>query len=251
MWIVEEKAWYERDNWWELMAPVLFPASRWENTAAEVDSFLTLVGLSSGSAVLDLCCGEGRHSLELARRGFHVTGVDRTRCYLDKGKKLAAAEELPVEFVQADMRLFDREMAFDAVINLFTSFGYFENQEDDFKVITNIFYSLKPGGILLLDMMGKEVIARIFQERDWHKVDDTIILEERKLSRNWGWIDAQWTLIRGDQRNEITLSHRLYSAVELEMLLKRGGFSSVDIFGGLDGSPYDQDAKRLVAVARV
>lgn len=99
--------------------------------------------------------------------------------------------------------------------------------------------------------MGKEVLARVFQERDWHKVDDTIIMEERKLSRNWSWIDAQWTLLRGDQRHEITVSHRLYSAVELEMLLKQGGFRKVDIFGGLDGSPYNQTARRLVAVAKV
>lgn len=97
--MVEEKAWYEKDNWWELMAPVLFSAFRWENTAAEVDRFLSLVGLSPGSAVLDLCCGEGRHSLELARRGFQVTGVDWTRCYLDKGVKLAEAEGLPVQHI--------------------------------------------------------------------------------------------------------------------------------------------------------
>ena len=98
--------------------------------------------------------------------------------------------------------------------------------------------------------MGKEILARIFQERDWHRIDDIIILEERKLSRNWGWIDACWTLLKGGQLHQVTVSHRLYSAVELEMLLKNGGFKEVEVYGGLDGSSYDQRARRLVALAR-
>jgi SAM-dependent methyltransferase len=249
--MTEEKAWFEKDDWWDLMASVLFPASRWENTAYEVDRLLHMTGLNPGAILLDLCCGVGRHSLELARRGFRVTGVDRTRSYLEKGRKLAAAEGLAVEFHEEDMRLFCREKAFDAVFNLFTSFGYFEDPKDDEKVVAQVYKSLKQGGIFLLDLMGKEILARVFQERDWHRIDDTIILEERKLSQNWGWIDSHWTLLRGGQRHEITVSHRLYSAVELEIQLKQGGFSRVDFYGGLDGSPYDHNAKRLVALARV
>ncbi|MBS4021904.1 MAG: class I SAM-dependent methyltransferase [Dethiobacter sp.] len=247
----EEKAWYENDSWWQTMAPILFPAARWKNTAAEVSRLLQLTGLKPGATVLDLCCGEGRHSLELARHGFHVTGVDRTSCFLAKGTELAAAEGLEVEFVRYDMRHFCREKSFDAVINMFTSFGYFENQEDDYRVASNTYRSLKPGGIFLLDLMGKEILARIFRERDWLRIDDTIILEERKLSRNWGWIDAHWTLLKGSERHEVIVSHRLYSATELVLLLQTSGFTTVDIYGSLDGSPYDHAAARLVALARV
>jgi SAM-dependent methyltransferase len=245
------KAWYENDNWWEAMAPVLFPAARWENTAAEVNRLLQLTGLKPDATVLDLCCGQGRHSLELARRGFNVTGVDRTGHYLAKGTGRAEAEGLAVEFILDDMRSFCRENSFDAVINMFTSFGYFDNQEDDYKVASNAYRSLKPGGVFLLDLMGKEVLARIFRERDWFRADDTIILEERKVSRNWGWVEAHWTLLKGSERREVTMSHRLYSAAELVMLLKRSGFKAVDIYGSLDGCPYNHAASRLVALARV
>ena len=245
----EDKAWHENDNWWEILAPVLFPAARWENTADEVAQLLRLSGLRPGATVLDLCCGEGRHSLELARRGFCVTGVDRTGSYLAKAIKQAEEEGLAVEFVKGDMRRFCRKNCFDAVINMFTSFGYFEDQEDDFAVALNAYRSLKAGGVFLLDMMGKEVLAGIFRERDWYRVGDITVLEERKVSGNWGWIDAKWTLLKGSERHEIFVSHRLYSAVELKLLLEKCGFNNVDIYGGFDGSSYDQRAERLIALA--
>lgn len=247
--MADEKAWYENDSWWEALAPVLFPTARWQNTGLEVDRIVGLTGLQPGATVLDLCCGEGRHSLELARRGFHVTGVDRTNFYLAKGTELAKAEGLNIEFVQEDMRRFCRENSFDAVINMFTSFGYFEDQEDDYSVAANVYRSLKPGGVFLLDLMSKEILARIFRERDWHRIDDTIILEERRVSRNWGWIDSRWTLLRKNDRHELTVSHRLYSAAELVTLLESSGFKTIDIYGGLDGGPYDHTANRLVALA--
>ncbi|MBS4021884.1 MAG: hypothetical protein KGZ79_05635 [Dethiobacter sp.] len=146
---------------------------------------------------------------------------------------------------------FRREKSFDAVINMFTSFGYFEDQKDDYKVASNVCQSLKPGGTFLLDLMSKEILARIFKERDWNRIDNTIILEERKLSRNWGWIDSRWTLLKGSERQEVLVSHRLYSAVELVTLLENSGYKAVDIYGSLNGSPYDHSANRLVALARV
>ena len=126
---------------------------------SEVEAALKLLGLKPKGRVLDLCCGPGRHSLELARRGFAVVGVDNTAGYIAEAKKRAKSEKLKVEFVKGDMRCFRRLGAFDAVINMFTAFGYFKNPRDDRRVLENIHRSLKPGGKLLMEMLGKEILA--------------------------------------------------------------------------------------------
>ena len=187
--------------------------------------------------------------MELARRGFDVTGVDRTRPYLDRASKQAEAEGLKIEFAQDDMRTFCRPDAFDVVINLFTSFSYFEDPEEDRQVLLNVYRSLQSGGVFLLEMLGKEILARIFRERDWHEENGVLILEERKLSKNWGWIESRWIMFKDNNRTELRLSHRLYSAVELTSLLAGCGFTHVDAYGDLAGSAYDHMAKRLVIVA--
>jgi SAM-dependent methyltransferase len=189
--------------------------------------------------------------LELARRGFRVTGVDRTAAYLEQARRQAEAEGLTVEWVQADMREFCRPDAFDAAINLYTAFGYFEDPADDRAVATNLLRSLRSGGGLVIELMGKEVLARIFLERYWTELPDgTLILEEGQIRPGWDWVENRWILIRGTERTEFRVSHRLYSAVELSSLLTGCGFASVDVYGGLDGSPYDHTARRLVVVAR-
>lgn len=245
----EMKPWHEQDVFWETVAPILFAQRRWSDAPAEVEKVVSLLGIGPGTHILDLCCGVGRHSLELARRGFHVTGVDRTRLYLDRASKQAEAEGLKIEFVQDDMRSFCRPDAFDVAINLFTSFSYFEDPEEDRQVLLNVYRSLKPGGVFLLEMMGKEILARIFRERDWHEENGVLILEERKLSKNWGWIESRWIMFKGNNRTELRLSQRLYSAVELTSLVTGCGFTHVDVYGDLAGSAYDHMATRLAIVA--
>ncbi len=245
----EAKPWYEQDAFWEIVAPTLFTQQRWSDAPTEVEQVVSLLGIEPGAHVLDLCCGVGRHSLELARRGFQVTGVDRTRLYLDRASQQAEAEGLKVEFVQSDMRSFCRPDAFDVVVNLFTSFGYFEDPEDDRQVATNVHRSLKSGGVFLIDMMGKEVLARIFHERDWYEEDGVLILEERKITRNWSWMENRWIMFKDNNRVELRLSQRLYSAVELASLLTECGFAHVEAYGDLEGRSYDHLARRLVVVA--
>ncbi|MBU1693079.1 MAG: class I SAM-dependent methyltransferase [Verrucomicrobia bacterium] len=244
------KTWHDDDSFWKAWAPLLFTRARLENAPAEVDRILALLKVNPGAAILDLCCGPGRHALEMARRGYRVTGVDRTRAYLAAARRQAAKEKLDVEFVPADMRRFRRTRAFDAVINMFTAFGYFRKQADDLRVLKNVYASLRPGGALLIDLMGKERIAKMFNPRTWHREPDgTIVLEERWLEDGFGWIENRWTIIRKGRMRTYPVGHRLYSAVELRALLKQAGFTRVKVFGDLDGSAYDQNATRLVLVA--
>jgi SAM-dependent methyltransferase len=243
------KPWHDQDTFWDTVEPILFAQQRLSDAPLEVEKIISLLRLQQGMKVLDLCCGVGRHSIELARHGFSVTGIDRTQIFLDKASKFAANEGLEAEFVREDMRAFYRPEAFNAVVNLFTSFGYFEDQEEDRQVVKNVYCSLKAGGVFLIDMMGKEVLARIYQERDWHEEDGILILEERKITKNWSWMENRWIMLKDNNRVELNLSHRIYSAVELNSLLTDCGFAHTNIYGDLGGRAYDHAAKRLVMVA--
>jgi len=233
-----------------MLEPALFPPERIAATQEEAGQLIALLDLKPGRAILDLCCGPGRFSLEFARRGYQVTGVDRTRPYLAEARWAARREKLGVEFVQADMRRFARPRAFDAVVNVFTSFGYFPKQSDDLRVCRNMYRSLRPGGRFLIETLGKEGLARRYQARDWYEVGDSLVLHERLPVDGWSAFEQRWILIRKGRANEFRLWLRLYSAVELRGLLKQAGFRKTEAYGGYDGSPYDSEARRLVVVGR-
>lgn len=242
--------WFDDDAFWAAVQPALFPPSRYEAAPEEIDAIVALADLDPGAAVLDLACGPGRHALELARRGFRVTGVDRTRFYLDQARAASEAERLDVELLEADMRLFERPDAFDLVVNLFTSFGFFEDPDDDLTVARHACEALRPGGAFVIDVMSKEILARRWRPRDWSEVGDMLLLQDRSVNLDWSWITNRWIVVRGGERLEFAVEHRLYSAVELRRLLLDAGFPDVDCYGGFDGRPYGLDADRLVVVGR-
>lgn len=224
-----------------------------QSAAEEVGQVCSLLGLTGSERILDMPCGIGRHTLELARRGHMVTAVDRTAGYLSELERSAAAAgvDARIETVQGDMREFRRDGAFDAAINLYTSFGYFEDAADDRRVIDGYFASLRPGGRIILEMVGREVLAKRFRASDWHEEPDgTIVLEQRALRGDWGWIDNRWLVIRGTERYEIKFGHRLYGATDLRALLEAAGFGEIRTLGSLGGIPYDQEAQRLVVIGR-
>jgi SAM-dependent methyltransferase len=184
----------------------------------------------------------------LARLGYDVIGLDRTTSFIEKARHKAENSGIPVDFIIGDMREYCRPNRFSVVMNLFGSFGYFEDPDDDRRVVENMVASLRSGGRLLVETMGKEIIARGFQERDWSEEGDALVLAERKPHQNWGRIQTRWIVIEGTQRVEHTVSVRSYSAVELSSLLADCGFSKVQVFGNLEGGDYDQRATRLVVI---
>ena len=248
--IIDKKPWHEDDQFWEQWGPMMFTQQRLANTPAEVEQIINLLDIRPEAKILDLCCGIGRHSLEFTRRGFQVTGVDRTQRYLSQATEQANREGLHVEFIQDDMRTFCRPDTYDAVINMSTSFSYFEDPDEDRQVIANVYHSLKSGGSFILETHGKETLARIFQEKNWEEIDGTLVLYQRQPTRNWGWMENRWIMIKDNKRSEYHVSHRLYSATELVGMMTETGFARVDVYGDLSGSPYDHIARRLVLVAR-
>ena len=191
-----KKEWFDDDSFWVEMYPFMFPEKRFADAYDQIDKILQLVK-PRGKMVLDLCCGPGRCSIALARKGFVVTGVDRTEFLLKKAKTRARAAKAKIEWVQCDMRDFVRPERFDLVLSMFTSFGYFDVKEADSIVLSNMFASLKPGGACVIDVVGKEWLAKVFQPTNSEKLPGgTTLVQRHEVFDNWTRIRNEWILIR-------------------------------------------------------
>lgn len=244
--------WFDDDGFWELMADVMFTPARVARSAAEVDSVLLLAGELPRATALDMPCGPGRHALCLAARGLAVTGVDRTARYLEQAREAAREAGVVVRWVQSDMRTVALEPgAYGLATNLYSSFGYFEDPDDDRRVLEQLFNALAPGGALVVDLLGLEVLARVLQPQRVHWLGETLLVERVEVEPGWMATHTEWTLVPPDGPRVVRRFRvRTYSAGVLRGLLLRVGFRSVQVFGALDGRAYDLDAERLVVVAR-
>ncbi len=242
--------WFEDETFWEAYGPLLFDEKRWAEVPAVVDRIEKIACLAPGAAILDACCGVGRHSLEFASRGYKVTGVDITAAYLEAARESAEAWGVEVELVRGDIRTFVRPEAFDLCVNLYTSFGYFSEPREDLAALVNFRRSLKPGGRLILETVGKEIAVRDYIEGEWFERLGWTVLTEFSPVGAWDGLLSRWVLIRGNERIDRSFVQRLYSGTELRRLLGEAGFRDVEIYGSLEGTPYDYKAMNLVALAR-
>jgi SAM-dependent methyltransferase len=266
---MKKEEWFNDERFWQYYGPIMFDDAHWAEVPAVADGVTRLARLNlypeeeagktgpldkgqTRPRVLDLCCGFGRISLELAQRGFQVTGVDITKTYLDCGRDDAAYEGLDVEFVESDVRDFVRPAVFDLAVNLYISFGYFQNPADDLLFARNAFQSLKPGGSLIIETLGKEMAVRDFTKGEWFERAGCLVLTEYAPFDAWAGLKNRWVLINkaSGRHREKTFIQRLYAASELRALLFKAGFASVELYGSWGEAPYDQDAQALIAVGR-
>jgi SAM-dependent methyltransferase len=241
--------WFEDEEFWTAYAPIMFDEARWAEVPAVVDAIERLVPLAPRASVLDACCGPGRHSLELASRGYRVTGIDITEAYLEAARESAEAWGAEAAFLRADLRHFRAEEPFDLAINLYTSFGYFADPAEDLAALRSLRAALRPGGALVLETTGKETAARDFTPGESFERGGWSVRTEFSVVGAWEGLRNRWILSRGDELVDRAFTLRLYSGTELAAALLAAGFSSARILGGVDGSPYDQSAASLVALA--
>jgi SAM-dependent methyltransferase len=239
------------DSFWETWEPIMFTKERLLAIPEAVDNIISLLNAKPEMKVLDLCCGVGQHSLEFARRGYIVVGIDTTQMYLDHAERDADKENLQIEFICEDMRSFKYENSFDIIINMSSSFGFFEDNNDQMLVLENIYSSLKSGGFVIFDMTGKELIARDFVHRVWKSGEYGYALYEDIPIDDWSKMKHRWTYISKDGVVKTWESTSyIYSAEELKMMLNETGFKNIQVFGNLKGAEYDHKAQRLVAIGR-
>jgi len=246
---VDDK-WFADEAFWIATYPFMFPEKRIAAADSDVEQILALGQRVSGN-VLDLACGPGRHSVSLAQRGFTVTGVDRSPFLLGKARARAAELNARVEWVHADMRTFSRPAAFDLALSLFTSLGYFADDTDNQRVLNNVAASLRPGGVFVLDMIGKETLARIFSPTTSREVPSGLVIHRHKVIDDWSRLENDWILIEGESTRTFRFRHWIYSGREIERMLRDAGFADVRLYGNYLGIPYGSEATRLVAVGRI
>ena len=242
--------WFGEDDFWRTFGSCMFYDERFEQAEHEIGAIIQLAGIRV-ARVLDVGCGPGRHAIPFAATGIAVTGVDASESLLAQGRQRAAAEDVAVEWVHDDMRAFSRPGHFELVLSMWTSFGYFDDRDDDRRVLSRCFENLAPGGVLVLDTVSTELIVRDVEPVHLTEYDDGRILVERPLvTDRMTRYENEWLLIEGDRVHRATWHHNLYSAGEFQRLLAEAGFVDVALHGGLDGSPYDLEAERLVLIAR-
>ncbi len=221
-----------------------------ERTLQETDGIVALLNLPPGSAILDLCCGHGRHCIELARRGYRVTGYDLSALFLEEARRDAVAAGVDARWRQGDMRDLPYIGEFDAVINIFNAFGYLDDETDDARVLTGVRRALRPGGLFLQEIANRESVVRHYQDNSVTRYDDGLILVEEQhfnllTSRN----DVTYTLLHPDgQRSTQFHSLRTYTLTELASMYAAAGLALDAYHGGLDGSALGFDSTFLVTL---
>jgi len=206
------------------------------------------LALRAGDRLLDLCCGNGRHSLELARQGYRVVALDLSYVLLRSGAKQAREEGLPVWFVQADARRVALQCEFDAVVNFFTSFGYFETDADNALMLENISRVLKDGGKFFIDFLNADHVRENLVPRTELQVGSATVREEREIDTVRNTVTKTITIRRNGAEKRYSERVRLYSEGELRRMLELCGLRVRNTFGDYDGGPVHIERPRLILV---
>jgi SAM-dependent methyltransferase len=222
-----------------------------DSSEAEAGFVRSALKLRPGEKVLDLCCGQGRHAVRLAREGLAVTGLDMTESYLELAKTAADKAGVELDLVQGDMRELAFEGEFDAVINMFTAFGYFDDEADDQRVLDGAARALKPEGRILLDLLNRDWVAANYVRSERRTgPDGTVFVEDREFDSVSGRNHVEFTIIDPDGTERTTGHHiRLYVATEMSRMLTRAGLTVQRIYGGYEGEPLSVESRRMIVVA--
>jgi len=228
----------------------LFTAERAEKEVAFAEHALEL---KAGARILDLCCGQGRHSVLFAGRGFQVTGLDLNPAYLELAQQSARAAKVAINTIAADMRQIPFQDHFDAIVNMYSSFGYLESEAEDLKVLESAAKAIRPGGRLMLDMLNREWAVANYIQNDWHTGGDgTLYIERRDLDLASSRMHVKFIIVgpHGDRRDSVGHHIRLYTLTETTRLLQQVGLNVTGVFGGFDAEPYAIDTRRMIVLAQ-
>jgi SAM-dependent methyltransferase len=220
-----------------------------EATRAEADFFQKRLAPPPGGHLLDVPCGHGRLALELARRGYRLTGVDISEDFLAAARRSAGDEGLAVEWHQSDMRDLPWREEFDGAFCGGSSFGYL-GDAGDLDYVRAVARTLKPGARFSIDAVkAAEVIAPHFRERYAMEVEGIRFEAENRYDKATGWMESRYTITRGEASEARSARHRIYTYREVEAMLEEAGFEGIQGLGSLAGEPFGSDSTRLILVA--
>jgi len=220
-----------------------------EQTRLEADYLQRALKLRPGARVLDVPCGSGRHSLELASRGFKMTGVDISSEQIEEAVRQAGARKLGVDWKRSEMRDLAWEAEFDAAFCMGNSFGYLDPAGNG-EFLKAVSRSLKPGGRFVMDYgMAAESILPSLRDREWMKIEDILFLEENRYHPLESCVETTYTFVRGGKADVRTGLQWVYTVRELRALLDRAGLPAEELHTSLEGEPFRLGSRYLLVTA--
>jgi SAM-dependent methyltransferase len=238
--------------WWEAYFDETYLklyASDPERSQQQVEGVVKMLELEPAARILDLCCGFGRHTIPLACMGYRVTGLDLSPVLLAEARSAAQEAGVDVAFHQSDMRQIQWREEFDGCVMLGGSFGIFENEADNERVLQGVAGALKPRGRFVLDAANRDSIMRDFKARNWQKRGDLLVWFENMFDPVAGAIHGIVRWREGDEEGERHNWMRIYTATELAAMLRRAGLEPIAFYGSYDLSEFTMDT-RIIAVSR-
>ena len=219
-------------------------------TEAEVDFIEEIGQLKTGSHILDLMCGYGRHALELARRGYTVTAIDNSKEYISEIIKLSKKEDLAVTALAGDVSEISIADRYDMVLNMGNSFAFFD-AETAYNLLEKIYAVLNPGGIFLINTWAVgEIASKHFQERTWHYIDEYKFITESQYLFNPTRIESNYTILAPSGEMETLQGiDYIFSFSELNFMLGKAGFRMADVYSTPRKRKYKFGDNRAYIVA--
>jgi SAM-dependent methyltransferase len=223
-----------------------------ERTNTEVNGVIKLLSIAKGGLILDCPCGYGRHSIELASQGYNVAGVDINPSFLKKAIQIAGEKQINLDFEIGNMLELKFNNKFNAVINMFYSFGFFETDKQNETVLQNFYKALKPGGKFLMhtDVNIPRILSGKYREdekRDLESGGSLRIIDKYNLETKR--IDGSWIIEKDGVAEQKDYSVRVYTKEEFEEMFIKVGFSSVVTYSNWDGDPYSEDSEDMIVIA--
>ncbi|MFD2670536.1 class I SAM-dependent methyltransferase [Marinicrinis sediminis] len=230
-----EKAWYEESFGEDYL--LVYKHRDVSGAYEEVKKMVNWLELPEGAAILDLCCGMGRHSLALNEFGYDVTGVDLSETLLREAKKADGKQS--VEWLQGDMRDVPLDQKFDAVVNLFTSFGYFEQDQENARVLHEIERLLAPGGKFIIDFLNPQYVKDHLVPYSEKENEGIRIEENRRISSDGRFVQKTITVNPEHHPRQYEERVRLYTQADFQALLENTSLQISHVYGGYNQESYD------------
>lgn len=238
--------WYE--SWFESPWYMKLYRHRTEEEAREaIDLVRTIANVPVGARVLDLCCGYGRHALALAEAGYRVTGIDSSHFLIERASEIYPHPN--VHYAVGDMRGPYPDAPFDAVVNFFTSFGYFDTTDEDQRVLDTIYASLSGGGQFVMDFFNAHYVRTHLEAETMSLVESATIIQERSITD--GFVHKRITInVPCSYERDYAERVRLYTRADLESMFTSAGFIIDHVLGNYNGSSFEEAASpRCIIIA--
>lgn len=218
----------------------------------EVEDIINLLGLKTGQTVLDVGCGYGRHAVELAKRGFLVTGIDLAPKQIDAAVRRGDDMGVDIRFILGDAREMEFREKFEIVLSLFLTFGFFDEEADNQKMLSRMADALQPGGMLLMDLWNREKMIRDFSPYLVEERPDGIRIEKRWEFDAWNgrlnWVNE--VTFPDGRKESWDHSVRAYTLVELKRMYETTGLRIEDVHGDFKGNEYSLESPQMILQAR-